>query len=322
MNVRYLSEADVASVLDVSQAIELLDAACRAQVIDEAQNAPRQRVQSGDVRMNVLAAALDNRVGHKTYPVARPHGATFWFTLYGADGSMLALIEADRLGQLRTGAASGLATRYLAREDARVASVIGSGWQARSQLAAMCAVRSIEHAYAWGRDATRLRAFCDEMSAQLGLRVDAAETIADAVREADVVSIMTSATEPIVTGDMLRDGVHVNAAGSNRATAAEIDPGVVRRAVLVALDDVAQAHVESGDLLLAERHGAWTWSRAVRLADIVAGTAPRRTSDGDITLFESLGIGLWDIAVANHVYDRAVERGIGAEIALPFVRGG
>ena len=328
MNVRYLREADVAALLDVPTAIDLLDDACRKMVAHKAENAPRIRVASTvskpdkavAVRMNLLGAALDGRVGHKCYPVAPPHGATFWFTLFGTDGAMLALIEANTLGQIRTGAASGLATRALAREDARTAAIVGTGWQARTQLAAMCAVRPIERAYAWGRDAGRLRAFCGEMSAQLGLPVEPRTDVAAAVGEADVIAVMTSASEPLVGGAMIRAGAHVNAAGSNRATSAEIDPALVQRSALVAVDDAAQARAESGDLLLAERSGAWDWSRAVPLADIIAGTAPGRANDADVTLFESLGIGLWDIAAGSYVYDRAVERGLGTAFTLPFVR--
>jgi ornithine cyclodeaminase/alanine dehydrogenase len=320
VKVRYLTERDVASLLDVPTAIDLLEAACTAQVAGDGENAPRQRVASGPVRMNLLGAALGGRVGHKTYPVAKPFGATFWFTLFGDQGTILALIEADRLGQIRTGAASGLATRHLARADARVAAMLGTGWQARTQLAAMCAARPIERVHAWGRDAGRLRTFCEEMSAELGLPVEPSASVADAVRDADVVATMTTAVEPFLSGGMLRAGTHVNAAGSNRHTNAEIDPEVVRRSAVVALDDVAQARVESGDLLLAEREGAWDWARAVRLADIVVGKHPGRANDLDVTLFESLGIGLWDIAAANHVYDRALERGVGVDVDIPFVR--
>jgi ornithine cyclodeaminase/alanine dehydrogenase-like protein (mu-crystallin family) len=329
VNVRYLTEADVATLLDVPTAIELLDAACRKQVAGSAQNAPRQRVGSNVldaappvvIRMNLLGAALDGRVGHKAYPVAPPNGATFWFTLYGTSGEILALIEADRLGQIRTGAASGLATRVLAREDARIAAIIGTGWQARTQLGAMCAVRPIERAYAWSRNADNVRAFCAEMSASLGVPVLPADTAEDAVRDADVVAVMTNASEPVLRGAWLRTGTHVNAAGSNRATASEIDAETVRRAALVAVDDLAQAKVEAGDLIAAVQDAhAWEWSRAVRLADIVAGNHPGRANVADITLFESLGIGLWDIAAANHVYDRALERGVGTDIAIPFVR--
>ncbi len=328
MNVRYLTEDDVASLLDVPTAIELLDAACRKQVALEAQNAPRQRVGSNVlstsppkvIRMNLLGAALDGRVGHKCYPIGT-NGATFWFTLFGSEGEMLALIEADRLGQIRTGAASGLATRVMAREDARVAAIIGTGWQARTQLAAMCAVRPIERAHAWSRSAERVAEFCAEMSATLGIPVEAAATAEDAVRDADVIATMTNASEPVLRGAWLRAGAHVNAAGSNRATALEIDAEVVRRAAVVAVEDVAQAKVESGDLLAAEHDAqAWEWSRAVRLADIVAGKHAGRTAAGDVTLFESLGIGLWDIAAGSYVYDRAIEAGAGTDIAIPFTR--
>ncbi len=329
MNVRYLTESDVASLLDVPTAIDLLDAACRKQVAREAENAPRQRVMATDltpgnpvvIRMNLLGAALDGRVGHKAYPVSPPNGATFWFTLYGTSGEILALIEADRLGQIRTGAASGLATRVLARADARVAAMIGTGWQARTQLAAMCAARPIERAYAWSRTPANVAAFCAEMTTKLGIPIEPATTAADAVRDADVVSVMTNASEPVLRGAWLREGTHVNAAGSNRATASEIDAEAVRRAALVAVDDLAQAKVESGDLIAAVQDAhAWDWSRAVRLADIVAQTKPGRANASDITLFESLGIGLWDIAAANHVYDRALERNVGTDIAIPFVR--
>jgi ornithine cyclodeaminase/alanine dehydrogenase len=318
MTVRYLTEADVASLLDVRTTIDLLDAAARKQAAGEAQNAPRQRVASGNVRMNLLGAALDGRVGHKTYPIG-PNGATFWYTLYDATGAILALMEANTLGQIRTGAASGLATRLLARPDARIAAIVGTGWQARTQLAAMCAARPIERALAWGRTPENVSAFCAAMSATLGIPVEPAQTVAEAVRDADVVATMTSASEPLVRADMLKAGAHINAAGSNRATAAEIDAGVVRRAAVVVVEDVAQARVESGDLLRAERDaGAWEWSRAVRLADVVAGKHPGRDGADDLTLFESLGIGLWDIAAANYVYDRAGERNAGTMIELPF----
>jgi ornithine cyclodeaminase/alanine dehydrogenase-like protein (mu-crystallin family) len=238
-------------------------------------------------------------------------------TLFGNDASMLALIEADKLGQLRTGAASGLATRVLARPDAHVATIVGTGWQARTQLEAVCRVRPIERAYAYGRDPAHRQLFCDEMSALLGLPVEPATDLAGALAVSQVAITMTNATDPVLFGAQLAPGTHVNAAGSNRAVAAEIDAEVVRRATVVAVENVAQAKVESGDLLLAERAGAFDWSRAVLLSDLVAGRVPGRTSPGDITLFESLGIGLWDIAAASYVYDRCVETGRGREVDLP-----
>jgi len=315
--IRYLSEADVAALLDVPTAIELLAAASRKLVSGEATCAPRQRVTSGGVLMNVLAAGLDGRVGHKTYPIARPRGATFWFTLFGNDGRMLALIEADRLGQMRTGAASGLATHALARPDAKVATVIGTGWQARTQLAAVCATRPIEQAFAYGRNAEHARTFCDEMQTTLDIPVVPVTDLAAAVGVADVVITMTNASDPVLFGAMLREGTHVNAAGSNKATSAEIDAEVVRRASIVAIEHLAQSKMEAGDLLRAESAGAFDWSRATLVQEIVAGVAPGRTSAAEITLSDGIGIGLWDIAAANHVYDRALEAGLGREIDIP-----
>jgi len=181
----------------------------------------------------------------------------------------------------------------------------------------VCRVRPIERAYAYGRDPARARTFCDEMTALLHIPVEPANDVASMLAQAQVAITMTTASEPVLFGAQLLPGTHVNAAGSNRPTAEEIDADVVRQAAIVAVENVAQAKVESGDLLGAERAGAFDWSSAVLLSDIVAGKAPGRTSDDQITLFESLGVGLWDIAAANYIYDRCVESGRGREVDLP-----
>ena len=315
--IRYISEADVASCLTVPTAIDLLEAAARDLAAGNASVAPRQRITSGGVLMNLLAGGVGGRIGHKCYPIKRPRGANFWVTLFGNDASLLAMIQANTLGQIRTGAASGLATKYMAREDASIAAIIGTGWQARTQLEAMCAARPITKAYAYGRTAEKLTTFCNEMSAKLGIPVEAATSVEHAVGDAHVVSIMTSASEPLLLGSMLAPGTHVNAAGSNKSTNAEIDENVVRRAGIIAIENLAQAKIESGDLLLAEREGSFDWSRAVLLSDIVAGATPGRNSHDEVTLFESLGIGLWDIAAANYVYDHCVKHGLGREVDIP-----
>jgi ornithine cyclodeaminase/alanine dehydrogenase-like protein (mu-crystallin family) len=312
----YLTEADVAATLSMHDALRLLDAAARKIADGTAMNAPRQRVNSGAAVLQVLPAALDGRVGHKTYTVG-PRGARFWVTLYSPLGEMLALIEANGLGQTRTGAASGVATRSMARADARSLGVIGTGFQAHTQIEAICAVRPIDEIRVWGRDPQRLNAFCAQAAARLDRPADAAAGAREAVEGADVVVTMTSATTPVVSGTWLQAGTHVNAAGSNRAHAAEIDADTVRRAAVVAVEDVAQAKVEAGDLLAAEAAGAFHWAQAVRLADIVAGSVPGRSDDTQITLFESLGVGIWDIAVASHIYDRCVERNLGAQLPFP-----
>ena len=312
----FLTEADVAATFSMADALRVLDAAARKIADGSAMNAPRQRVNSGAAVLQVLPAALDGRTGLKTYTVGS-RGATFRVTLYAPDGALLALIEANTLGQLRTGGATGLATRYLARADAHRLGVIGTGFQARTQIEAICLARGIERVRVWGRDPGRLQAFCRAVSERVGRPVEAATSARDAVESADVVVTMTSAAQPVFAGEWLAPGTHVNAAGSNRATAAEIDAVTVARSAIVAVEDVAQAKVESGDLLAAQAAGAFRWDDAVRLADIVAGAATGRTSDDQLTLFESLGVGIWDVAAANHIYDACREQGRGVELPIP-----
>lgn len=313
---RYLTEDDVVATLTMRDALELLDAAAKKQASGAAMNAPRQRVHSGAAMLQVLPAALDGRVAHKSYTIG-PRGATFWVTLYSPGGEMLAIISANRLGQIRTGAASGLATRYLARPDVSVLATIGTGFQARTQIEAICLARPIERVLVWGRDPQRLATFTAEMTALLDRRVEAAAGADAAVREADVVATMTSSAQPVFAGRELRPGTHVNAAGSNRLTAQEIDVETVRRAELIVVEDVAQARTESGDLRSAIDAGHFAWDSAIRLADIVSGTHPGRSTPEQITLFESLGIGLWDIAVASHIYDACIREGRGVDLPFP-----
>jgi alanine dehydrogenase len=315
--IHFISEEDVDAVFDVKTSIELLDSAARALAAGTASNTPRQRPTTTGIFMNLMGAGLDGRIGHKCYPIARPRGANFMVTLYDNDASLLALIQSNRLGQIRTGAASGLATRLMAREDAGIAAIVGTGRQARTQLEAVCRVRPIKHARAVGRNPEHTQKFCTEMSAMLGISVEPAADVATAVRGSHVVITMTSAVDPLVLGSMLEPGMHVNAAGSNKASAAEIDADVVRRAAIVAVEDLAQAKIESGDLLRAEKAGAWDWSRAVLLSDIVTGKVPGRTSEDQITLFESLGVAIWDIAAANYIYDQCIKTGRGREVDIP-----
>lgn len=318
MNPLYLTEEDVTATLTVRDALGLVEAAARAQAEGHAENKPRQRVRAGHSVLQVLPAAYGERLGHKSYLVApKPRGARFLYLLFAASGEWLALFEADALGQIRTGAASGLATRVLAREDARTLGVIGTGWQARTQLEAVCAVRPIERVRAYGRNPERLRAFADEMTARVGIPVEPAASAREAVAGADVVSAITTASTPVLEGAWLAPGTHVNAAGSNRANAQEIDVETVARAGVVAVEDLDQAKIESGDLIHAVQSGRWSWDNAVRLSDVVAGKLPGRTSDDEITLFESLGIGLWDLAAASHVYDACVAAGRGSRLPIP-----
>ena len=318
MNPLYLTEGDVAATLTVRDALTLVEDAARALAEGRAQNRPRQRAYTSSSVIQVLAAAYGNRMGHKTYTVApKGRGAKFWYTLFNENGEMLALMEADTLGQIRTGAASGVATRFLAREDSRTLAVIGTGWQARTQLEACYHVRPISRILVYGRDPERRAGFCEAMSEHVDAKIEPVDNPRDAVESADVICTMTSSSKPVFEGAWLQQGAHVNAAGSNRANAQEIDVDTVTRANIVAVEDVAQAKVESGDLQAANESGKWSWEQATRLSDIIAGHALGRTADDQITLFESLGIGLWDIAAASFVFDKCVVEGRGTPLPIP-----
>jgi ornithine cyclodeaminase/alanine dehydrogenase-like protein (mu-crystallin family) len=318
VNPLYLTEGDVVATLSMHDALGLVEDAARALAEDRAQNRPRQRAFTSSSVIQVLAAAYNGRMGHKTYTVApKGRGARFWYTLFNDNGEMLAIIEADALGQLRTGAASGVATRFLAREDASTLGIIGTGWQARTQLEACFHVRNISRVRVYGRDPKRRTDFCELMSQKISAQIEPVETAREAVADADVICTMTNASTPVLEGAWLREGAHVNAAGSNRANAQEIDIEAVTRAAVVAVEDIAQAKVESGDLRAANETAHWSWDHATRLSDIVAGHALGRTAEDQITLFESLGIGLWDIAAASHVFDACVIEGRGTRLPIP-----
>jgi ornithine cyclodeaminase/alanine dehydrogenase-like protein (mu-crystallin family) len=315
-----LREADVRQVLKMPAAIEVLDRAFRELAAGEAMNTPRSRIvlpeQRGVLHVLTAAAPRQGVLGYKSYTAFR-EGVRFAVMLYSSeDGRPLAMVEADWLGQVRTGAASGLATRYLARQEANFVAIIGTGGQARTQLLAVCAVRDVRTVRAYGRDAGRLKAFCEEMEQQLGVEVQPAGSAQEAVHEAEIVVTATTAREPVVAGAWLQLGTHVNAMGSNWATRRELDDEAVERSAIVAVDDPEQAKLEAGDLVLAAAAGHFAFERAIPLAAIVGGATAGRDTPEDITLFKSLGIGLEDVAVAKHVYDLAREQGLGSEVSF------
>ena len=330
----YLSEQEVEHLLTMGACIEAVEEGFRQWAAGTASNQPRSRarVRGGVLHVLPAASAAWGRMAVKSYASTRG-GTRFVVLLYDLEGSdLLAIIEADRLGQIRTGAASAVATRHLARQDARVLAVLGTGWQARGQAAAIAAVRALGEIRAFGRDSGRLTTFCEEIASDTGVRVVPSKSAAEAVRGADIVTTATNSATPILEGSWLAEGTHVNAVGSNRIDRREIDPATVRRADLVVVDSIEQARIEAGDLVddpavaggpfddhrpggdSCARPSTPVLERAVELARIVSGEHPGRGARDEITLFESLGIGLEDLAAASIVYERAVETGAGTRI--------
>lgn len=308
----YLTEADVRGLLTMGDALAAVEAAFRKLSLDEAENRPRQRVQTDQVMLHILPAAAKTlgAIGFKAYTTGR-FGARFHVTLFDPKtGELAALMEADHLGRVRTGAASGVATAKLARADAAVLGVIGTGGQARTQVEAVRAVRPVREVRVFGRDADRRAAFAAEVG---GSAVESAEA---AVRGADVICTATTSREPVLKGEWLTDGCHVNLVGSNFLAKSEADVEVLRRASLVCVDSRDQAKLEAGDLVAPIREGVLGWSDVRELCHIVAGRTPGRQAPGDITVFKSLGLGVEDVAVAARVLELAKAKGVGRRLDL------
>jgi ornithine cyclodeaminase/alanine dehydrogenase-like protein (mu-crystallin family) len=307
----YLSEKDVASLLTPADAVPVIEESFRRLAAGDVSNQPRVRLPTGDGTLALMGAA-DRGLGYagvKTYSASATN-AVFVVVLFEiASGDCVALIEATVLGQLRTGAASGVAAKYLARTNARRLGVLGCGFQAESQVACIrAAVPTIEHTIAFCRTESSLDAFCANVGAE------AAETHGEAVRDADVVVTATSSKDPVLRGEWLRDGALVCAVGANHPSRRELDNVVLERATFVCCDSREDARLESGDLIDPIASGVLDWLEVYELQDVVAGEVRGRESDGDVVVFKSNGLAAWDVAIGAAAYESARERGVGREL--------
>jgi ornithine cyclodeaminase/alanine dehydrogenase-like protein (mu-crystallin family) len=280
---------------------------------------PRRRLNiPGKSYLHYMAAgdSASGYMGMKIYTTSR-HGLRFIVPLFNAEsGDLLALLEADYLGQVRTGAASGVATKFMAPQEVRTVGIIGTGGQARTQLEAIVLVRKVESVHAYSRDAKKCEEFAREMSVRLKVPVTAVDSSERAVRDRDLVITATTSTQPVLSGAWLKPGAHINAIGANFPQKRELDDEAVSRAGLIAVDSREQAKMEAGDLIRGFGGDESRWERVQELADIVARKTKGRTGAQQITLFKSSGIASEDIAVAGPIYELAKERGMGREISM------
>lgn len=313
-----LREDDVRALVDMKDAVAWVEAVLRAQGEGRARNVPRHRVKMPKGLLHMMSGAdFDQEaVGLKAYSTFRGT-ARFLVVLFSSeDGKLLSLMEGDYMGMMRTGAASGVATKYLARPEADVLALFGTGWQARGQLLALAAVRQLKRVQVYGRDEERRKRFAEEMSQLAGVEVVPTESPEAALEGALIVTTITNSRQPVFPADLVQPGTHINAAGSNGLLRQELHEDLVRRAATVVVDSRQQAKLESGDLLGPAERGWIDWDQLPELGEVVAGKAPGRRSDADITIFESHGLGIEDVAVAAHIYQRAKERGLGQELEL------
>jgi ornithine cyclodeaminase/alanine dehydrogenase-like protein (mu-crystallin family) len=306
----YLTEDEVAELLGPADALEAVEGSFRRLAAGEVENVPRQRTR-WDGGFLAVMWAVDSGLGLaglKSY-AAGHEGTRFVVLLFETETQEpVAVIEADKLGQLRTGAASGVAAKYLARDGAGSLGVIGCGWQARTQVACIReAVPSIERVVAYCRTEERLAEFCKDVGAEAG------ESHRDAADQ-DVVVTVTTSKDPVLRGEWLRPGALVCAVGANDPRRRELDNVVLERAAFVCCDSVENAKRESGDLIEPVEAGVLDWLEVQELQDVVAGELPGRQLDDDVVVFKSNGLAAWDVAIGAVAVERARERGVGREL--------
>jgi alanine dehydrogenase len=306
----YLSEADVAKLLTPADAIEAVERCFERLARGEVENRPRIR-QNADGGAFAVMSAVDHELrlaGVKSYAWVS-QGTPFVVCLFDLDrGKLAAVIEADKLGQLRTGGASAVAAKYLAREGASSLGVLGCGWQAESQVECIrTAVPTIERVVAYCRTEKSLRKFCRK------LRAEAGETHGDAAHQ-DVVVTVTTSRDPVLRGEWLSPGALICAVGANDRRARELDNAVLQRASFVCCDSVEQARLESGDLIEPIEQGLLDWLEVHELQEVVAGEVQGRQSPDDIVLFKSNGIAAWDVAIGSLALERARAQDVGVRL--------
>ncbi len=314
--ITYITEEEVARLVNTNDAIAAVEGVGRSMAASAAIFVPRTRLRMDHGFLHLMPASLEDEgvFGYKSYT---SFGGKVRFHVHlfdGKTGELLAMIEADKLGQLRTGAASGAATRILARMNASSFGLIGSGYQAESQLTAVLAVHEFTKVKVFSRNHDRAKAFCEKMQKVSNTRLEAVKDVAEAAA-CDVVTTATSAMAPVLFGEMLKDGSHVNAVGGNMLVKRELDEKAVERADVIVIDSREQGEKECGDFLPLIEKGKLHWSDVFEYRDLFSAIAARK-NEKEITLFKSQGIAPWDVALAKVVYDRALEAKVGKQLPL------
>jgi alanine dehydrogenase len=307
---RYLTEANVASLLTAADALEAVEGCFKRLAAGEIENRPRQRLRAGEGVFAVMPA-VDNELqlaGAKAYTWV-PGGTPFVVVLFDLEaGEVAGVLEADKLGQLRTGAASGVAAKYLAREGATTLGILGCGWQARSQVECIrAALPGIERVVAYCRTAESLAEFCKETGAEAG------ESHRDPAG-CDVVVTVTTSKDPVLRGEWLQEGALVCAVGANEPRARELDNVVLERAAFVCCDSREQSRLESGDLIEPVEAGVLDWLEVHELQEVVGGELEGRQADADVVVFKSNGLAAWDVAIGAVALEKARKKRVGKNL--------
>ncbi|MSQ06906.1 MAG: ornithine cyclodeaminase family protein [Dehalococcoidia bacterium] len=313
----FLRDEEVRQVVDMEQMLAAIETMQARFGQGEAYNLPRRKIIAKGGMLAVMGGGLfyDGVMGVKTYTVVK--GVySFQVSLYDAGtGRLLCYTQANRLGQLRTGATTALAVKHLAKGDAVTVAILGTGYQAPTQLEAVRQVRNLRQVRAFSRNAQRRQQFAETMTDALGVDVVAASSAQEAIAGSDVViCIAATMTEPVVQGDWLAPGCTVVAAGPTTWRAREVDDATLTRADKLVVDSIEQAPLEAGDLASAADRGLIQWSQLQELRQVVAGNVKGRDNPRQIIYAKMMGTGVADVAAAKLAYDRAKAAGVGVEM--------
>ena len=313
----FLSESDVRQLFSLEDALAVVEEVTALQNEGKAMNYPRQRLRMQNGFFHSMMAVIPawGVFGGKVYTTFRGRTEFFVYLYSAEDGTLLSVMQAETLGQLRTGAASAVATKRLSREDSSILGMVGSGFQAEAQLRAICAVRPIRNVLVFSRSREHCDQFVQRMNAVAEAEVLTVTNAEEAVRKADIVVSATTSREPVVLGAWLREGQHLNATGGNMLSRREIDEEAVERCDVLVVDSLEQAKVECGEFLPSLEKGRLRWDQVHELHETVSRNF--RSSEKLITLFKSHGIAAWDVASARAVYRKARKQKVGREVVIP-----
>jgi alanine dehydrogenase len=318
-----IDESCIKQLVTMDDALAAVEEVFREQGKGGVVNVPRVRapVKGGILRITAGVLSYCGYYGVKMSSTAVfGRDAGRMFSLFREEnGELVAIVQVFAMGALRTGAASGVATKFLANKEAAVLGVLGSGRQARTQVEAVCKVRPIREVRVYSPNAAHREVFCLDMSKYQKNKYVPMGTAEEAVRDADIIVSATTSEQPVVLGRWLKPGVHINAIGANYEHRRELDRDTVLAATFICADDVEQVRYESTDLAEPVKAGELSWDRVRGLSEVVSGQLRGRTAPTDITIFKSLGVAIEDVALAVRAYEKALAKGIGRE--LPNLAG-
>ena len=309
-----ITEKDVKNLLTMELAICSLEEIFKKESIKDSVNSSRIRINLPEGSLNFMAASSKslNLIGTKSYIPKTKTAIKFYVQLYdGENGNLLSVIEANLMSRIRTGAASGLATKYLAKKNSSVLGIIGTGTQALHQAIAICKVRKIKTINIYSRNVNNRKNFCALINKNINnVNAISVKTSKECVENADIITTITNSDSPVFSSKWIKPGTHFNAAGSNVSTKREIDKETISKASTIVTDNIDQAKIECGDLIQPISIGITSWDKINTLSDLITGKIKGRSTDNEITIFESQGVAIEDLAIGSLLYDLAVKKAI------------